>query len=67
VPCITLRSNTERPATVEEGTNVLVGPDPDRVGSAWRRVLDSPRNGARVPELWDGKAAGRILDVLAVA
>ena len=64
VPCLTLRSNTERPATVDEGTNVLVGPDPQRVGAAWRRALASPKSG-RVPELWDGQAAGRIVDILA--
>jgi UDP-N-acetylglucosamine 2-epimerase (non-hydrolysing) len=63
VPCLTLRSNTERPATVSEGTNVLVGQDPAAVTDAWRRALAAPRTG-RVPELWDGKAAGRILDVL---
>ena len=65
VPCLTLRNNTERPATVEEGTNVLIGQDPARILSAARKVLDSPPPArGRVPELWDGRAAGRILDVL---
>jgi UDP-N-acetylglucosamine 2-epimerase (non-hydrolysing) len=65
VPCLTLRNNTERPATVDEGTNVLIGQDPARILAAARKVLGSPMPGSgRVPELWDGRAAGRILDVL---
>jgi UDP-N-acetylglucosamine 2-epimerase (non-hydrolysing) len=65
VPCLTLRKNTERPATVDEGTNILIGQDPARILSAARSVLASPPPAAgRVPELWDGRAAGRILDVL---
>jgi UDP-N-acetylglucosamine 2-epimerase (non-hydrolysing) len=65
VPCLTLRKNTERPATVDEGTNILIGQDPSRILSAARNVLASPLPvAARVPELWDGHAAGRILDVL---
>lgn len=65
VPCLTLRNNTERPATVDEGTNVLIGQDPAKILPAARKVLASPPAAAgRVPELWDGKAAGRILDVL---
>jgi UDP-N-acetylglucosamine 2-epimerase (non-hydrolysing) len=63
VPCITLRSNTERPATVTDGTNVLVGSDPQKIAGAWREALTATRS-AKVPELWDGRAAGRILDVL---
>jgi UDP-N-acetylglucosamine 2-epimerase (non-hydrolysing) len=66
VPCLTLRNNTERPATVEQGTNVLIGQDPAKILPAARKVLSSPAPSAgRVPELWDGKAATRILDVLA--
>lgn len=63
VPCITLRSNTERPATVTEGTNVLVGSDPQKIAAAWQQAMAAPKP-ARIPELWDGRAAGRILDVL---
>lgn len=62
VPCITLRNNTERPATVEEGTNILVGQDPHRIAHACQSALTAPRFG-RIPELWDGKAASRILNV----
>jgi UDP-N-acetylglucosamine 2-epimerase (non-hydrolysing) len=64
VPCITLRENTERPVTVEQGTNVLVGSDTDRIVAASESALQTPRRTARVPELWDGKAAGRILTTL---
>ncbi len=67
VPCLTLRSNTERPATAEQGTNVLVGLDPDRNIAAGMKVLVEPARPARVPELWDGRAAERIVDVLAAA
>jgi len=64
VPCLTLRTSTERPITIEQGTNELVGLDPERITAAGLRVLsEAPRPG-RVPELWDGKAAARIVDVL---
>lgn len=63
-PCLTLRENTERPITVEMGTNRLVGSDPDRILAAWRDVMTSERMAARTPPLWDGRAAGRITDIL---
>jgi len=65
VPCLTLRNNTERPITVRQGTNTLVGLDPARIVSAARESLTGPRNRGQIPELWDGKAAERIIDVLA--
>jgi UDP-N-acetylglucosamine 2-epimerase (non-hydrolysing) len=64
VPCLTLRSNTERPITVEQGTNVLVGLDPERIIAAGLRALAEPSVRGRVPELWDGRAAARIADIL---
>src|SRR5262245_21167017 len=64
VPCLTLRNNTERPVTIIEGTNALVGMNPDRIIEVGLDVLAAPRKTGRVPYLWDGKAAGRILDVL---
>lgn len=64
VPCLTLRNNTERPVTVEQGTNQLIGLDPERIVAASMKVLASPRGAHRSPELWDGHAAARILDVL---
>jgi UDP-N-acetylglucosamine 2-epimerase (non-hydrolysing) len=64
VPCLTLRENTERPVTITHGTNRLVGADPARIIAAWSELKG--RNGApsRVPPLWDGQAASRIVDVL---
>ncbi|MCS7047936.1 MAG: UDP-N-acetylglucosamine 2-epimerase (non-hydrolyzing) [Verrucomicrobiae bacterium] len=64
VPCLTLRKNTERPVTVTEGTNTLVGTDPDRIVEAAREVIRSRGKRGRVPKLWDGKAAQRIVEVL---
>jgi UDP-N-acetylglucosamine 2-epimerase (non-hydrolysing) len=64
VPCLTLRNNTERPVTVEQGTNQLVGLDPERIIAAGLNALEDRRNGRHVPELWDGRAAVRIVDAL---
>lgn len=65
VPCITLRENTERPITIEEGSNVLAGTDPVVILSEARRVLDGNAKSGRRPQLWDGAAAERIVAVLA--
>jgi UDP-N-acetylglucosamine 2-epimerase (non-hydrolysing) len=67
VPCLTLRHNTERPITVEEGTNTLVGTDPERIVAAAADVLRTGGKRGRRPELWDGRAAERVVDVLARA
>jgi UDP-N-acetylglucosamine 2-epimerase (non-hydrolysing) len=64
VPCLTLRNNTERPATVEQGTNTLVGLDPDRIVGCALKSLGTIPGPARVPDLWDGRAAVRILEIL---
>jgi UDP-N-acetylglucosamine 2-epimerase (non-hydrolysing) len=64
VPCLTLRNNTERPATVEHGTNQIVGVDPDRIRSAARNVLEGRTPPGQCPPLWDGKAAQRIVKIL---
>jgi len=64
VPCLTLRENTERPATVEHGTNQVVGVDPDRILAAARSILQKPTPQSRRPPLWDGKAAPRIVAVI---
>jgi UDP-N-acetylglucosamine 2-epimerase (non-hydrolysing) len=64
VPCLTLRENTERPATVEHGSNQIVGVDPDRILAAARSILQNPRRRFERPPLWDGKAAPRIVAVL---
>jgi UDP-N-acetylglucosamine 2-epimerase (non-hydrolysing) len=64
VPCITLRQNTERPVTVEAGANQVVGNHPDRIRAAVQSVLNDHNRAIRIPELWDGKAAARIIEVL---
>lgn len=64
VPCLTLRENTERPVTIMEGTNVLVGSDPARITAEVGRILSGEARAGRTPELWDGRAAGRIVAVL---
>ena len=64
VPCLTMRNNTERPVTVTEGTNTMVGLDPERIISCGLRSLAVTLTKGRVPDLWDGKAAARVLDVL---
>lgn len=65
VPCITVRENTERPVTVTEGTNVLVGTDPQRIVAEVKKVLRGEGKQGRRPDLWDGKAAERIVSILA--
>jgi UDP-N-acetylglucosamine 2-epimerase (non-hydrolysing) len=64
VPCLTLRNNTERPITIEQGTNRLVGLEPERIVTAARKALSGPVGPSRIPDLWDGKAATRIVDFL---
>jgi UDP-N-acetylglucosamine 2-epimerase (non-hydrolysing) len=61
VPCLTLRDNTERPITVEQGTNVVVGSNPDRIQAEFHQIMSHGGKRGRVPELWDGKAAARIV------
>ncbi len=60
VPCLTLRANTERPITIEQGTNTLVGTDRGAILSAVDEVLAGRGKRGRVPEYWDGQAAQRI-------
>lgn len=65
VPCITLRENTERPITVEQGTNTIAGQNPVEIWAAFQDVIQTGGKAGRVPEFWDGHAADRIVDVLA--
>jgi UDP-N-acetylglucosamine 2-epimerase (non-hydrolysing) len=64
VPCLTLRPSTERPITVEVGTNVVVGTDPAAIERGLARALAGEVRGG-IPAHWDGHAAGRIVDHLA--
>lgn len=62
VPCVTIRPNTERPVTVECGTNIIAGTHADGIRDAIRRQME--RTGGGVPKNWDGQAATRIVEVL---
>jgi len=64
IPCLTVRPNTERPITVEEGTSTLVGNRPEKLRECLRAVLDGRYKKGRCPALWDGHAAERIAAVL---
>ncbi len=64
VPCITLRDTTERPVTLEQGTNVLVGSDPEKIIREFERVCSNREKTNRSPRYWDGNAAKRVIKVL---
>jgi UDP-N-acetylglucosamine 2-epimerase (non-hydrolysing) len=64
VPCFTLRDNTERPTTVSEGTNTLVGADARDLAAAFRSLSDASPKSGRIPEGWDGMAGKRVSRVL---
>ena len=64
VPCLTLRENTERPVTISDGTNLLVGADPARIIAAAKDVLAGKGKAGKIPPLWDGHAARRIVEIL---
>ena len=65
IPCLTVRENTERPITLTEGTNLLVGLDRRRLVEEARKVLHGKGKKGRVPKLWDGRASARIVQTLA--
>lgn len=64
VPCLTLRENTERPVTISEGTNLLIGTDPARIVAAAQDILVGKGKTGRLPPLWDGRAAERVVAIL---
>lgn len=64
IPCITLRENTERPATVTEGSNHVVGTSREKIVLESFKALNSSKTDCRIPELWDGKAAERIVEII---
>ncbi|MBN8730654.1 MAG: UDP-N-acetylglucosamine 2-epimerase (non-hydrolyzing) [Acidobacteria bacterium] len=63
IPCLTLRENTERPITIDEGTNRLAGTSTEGILAAWKEHLREPKVG-RIPAFWDGRAASRCADAL---
>jgi UDP-N-acetylglucosamine 2-epimerase (non-hydrolysing) len=64
IPCFTLRENTERPETVDIGTNSLIGTDPELVKIALNNFIDGCQKKGSIPEFWDGKSATRIIDTI---
>jgi UDP-N-acetylglucosamine 2-epimerase (non-hydrolysing) len=64
IPCLTLRENTERPITVEMGTNNIVGTSTEKIIEAAMDVLNGEGREAKLPPLWDGRTADRILGAL---
>ena len=64
IPCITLRDSTERPETCELGTNVLVGNDYQLLSKKLQLMINDEWHDGKIPELWDGQAASRIVDHL---
>jgi UDP-N-acetylglucosamine 2-epimerase (non-hydrolysing) len=67
IPCFTLRDNTERPVTVELGTNTLLGLDPQRIAELPELIAAARRRDATVPPYWDGRASERVAEVLSQA
>src|SRR6185369_11333862 len=64
IACLTLRHNTERPITVNEGTNIVVGNDPEVIKREALSALESESRAGRVPDSWDGHASTRIVDAI---
>ena len=64
IPCLTIRTTTERPVTTTLGTNILVQPEPVSIRQALHDIINKPRKVGQIPPLWDGKAAERISDII---
>jgi len=64
IPCLTLRKNTERPITVKEGTNIIVGTNKEKIIEESNKILNGNSKSGRIPKFWDGKAAERIVKIL---
>ena len=66
IPCMTLRQNTERPVTLTNGTNCLVNTSTEDILKKYHKILtDNSKNNSKFPKLWDGKAAERIVKIIA--
>lgn len=64
IPCFTMRENTERPITLKQGTNILVGTTGKGILKAYQKFKRGIRKRGKVPELWDGKTAKRIIKII---
>jgi UDP-N-acetylglucosamine 2-epimerase (non-hydrolysing) len=64
IPCMTLRNSTERPETVTQGTNVIVGTNPDNIIPHLKELTSGNWKTGQVPELWDGQTSGRIVKII---
>jgi len=64
IPCFTIRDNTERPITIKQGTNTLVGTTGKGILKAYKKFKKGKRKKGKVPKYWDGKTAGRIVKIL---
>ena len=64
IPCFTMRDNTERPETIAIGTNVLVGTSIEKLNKIYNQFLINDKKPSGIPELWDGKASERIVEIL---
>ena len=64
IPCLTLRENTERPITISEGTNTLVGNKPKKIIKEAEKIINGDYKKGHIPKLWDGKTAKRIISIL---
>ena len=64
VPCLTLRNNTERPITVSQGTNIIVGVNPEKIILQSKKILAGKVKQGKIPPLWDGKAGPRIAKII---
>ena len=65
IPCLTLRDTTERPVTITQGTNELLGHDGDQIVETAMKILRGEGKRGQCPPLWDGKASWRIVEILA--
>ena len=64
IPCITMRNNTERPVTIEVGSNIMAGRDIDKIIELGKQALNGNWKKCNIPDLWDGSASGRILNII---
>ena len=64
IPCFTMRTTTERPETIEIGTNTLVGITIENLEKVYKKYKDTDFRQHKIPDLWDGKASERIIDIL---